>query len=321
MWRRVTEPHINRIATAVPRNEVHGAFKRFADLQITDERTRSAFGRLALKSQIDRRYSVLEPRTEEYGTTDGFYEWERFPSTGARMARFEAEAPALAEAACDALGLEEEGPRVTHLILATCTGFAAPGLDHWLIRRYGIPGHVERTIVGFMGCQAAINALKLARQAVRSDPVGAGAGGEPGAVQPAPAALHRARPAHVLPALRGRVQRRAGHGRAGGPPHGRLPRRAGVRGARAHHLAHRRRRLRHDPVGHRAADPRRAPCPTTPEAILDGAAPEGIDLWAGATRAGAAVLDAVAHGMDLPQARWRRAARCCARTATCPRRR
>ena len=95
----MTQPHINRIATAVPRHEVHGAFKRFADLQITDERTRSAFARLAQKSQIDRRYSVLEPRTDEYGTTDGFYEWDRFPSTGARMARFEAEAPALAEAA------------------------------------------------------------------------------------------------------------------------------------------------------------------------------------------------------------------------------
>ena len=166
----MTEPHINRIATAVPRHEVHGAFQRFAAKQIIDERTRSAFGRLALKSQIDRRFSVLEPRAEEYGTTNGFYEWERFPSTGARMARFEAEAPALAEAACDALGLDGEGPRVTHIILATCTGFAAPGLDHWLIRRYGLPGHVERTIVGFMGCQAAINALKLARQAVRSDP-------------------------------------------------------------------------------------------------------------------------------------------------------
>jgi len=170
MFCRVTEPHINRIATAVPRHEVHGAFQRFAGRQITDERTKSAFERLALKSRIDRRFSVLEPREDDRGTTDGFYGLERFPSTGVRMARFEAAAPALAEAACDALGMDEEGPGITHLILATCTGFAAPGLDHRLIGRYGIRGHVERTVVGFMGCQAAINALKLARQAVRSDP-------------------------------------------------------------------------------------------------------------------------------------------------------
>ena len=98
--RPVTQPHINRIATAVPQYEVHSAFRRFADMQIADARTRTAFARLADKSHIDRRFSVLEPRAVEYGTTDGFYELERFPSTGARMARFEAEAPALAEAEC-----------------------------------------------------------------------------------------------------------------------------------------------------------------------------------------------------------------------------
>jgi alpha-pyrone synthase len=166
----VTQPHINRIATAVPGHEVHDAFRLFAGRQITDPRTRNAFARLAERSQIARRYSVLRPEPDATGTTDGFYRLGRFPSTGTRMARFEAEAPALAAAACDALGLEREGPRITHLILATCTGFAAPGLDHWIIGRYGLPGATERTVVGFMGCQAAINALKLARQAVRSDP-------------------------------------------------------------------------------------------------------------------------------------------------------
>lgn len=164
------EAHLNRIATALPQHEVHGAFQRFAGRQITDEKTRRAFVRLADRSHIHNRFSVLEVDAEARGTTDGFYTLDRFPSTGERMARFEDAAPALAEAACDALGLEAEGPRITHLILATCTGFVAPGIDHGLIRRYGLPGSTERTVVGFMGCQAAINALKLARQAVRSDP-------------------------------------------------------------------------------------------------------------------------------------------------------
>jgi len=39
-----------------------------------------------------------------------------------------------------------------------------------LIHHYGLPGSVERTNVGFMGCYAAINALKLARHIVRSEP-------------------------------------------------------------------------------------------------------------------------------------------------------
>jgi predicted naringenin-chalcone synthase len=163
-------PHINRIATAVPPHEVHGAFRAFAGHQLDEARLIHMFGRLADKSQIEGRRSVLEPLQDGTGTTCGFYRLDHFPGTAARMARYEAEAPALAERACLALGMEEEGASVTHLILATCTGFAAPGLDHWLIRRFGLPGDVERSILGFMGCQAAINALKLAWHIARGDP-------------------------------------------------------------------------------------------------------------------------------------------------------
>ncbi len=166
----MAEAHLNRIATALPRHEVHDPFRRFAGRQIVDDKTRRAFARLFDRAHIHNRFSVLEVNAEASGTVDDFYRTDRFPSTGERMVRFEAEAPALAEAACDALGLEQEGPRITHLILATCTGFVAPGIDHGLMRRYGMPGSTERTVVGFMGCQAAINALKLARQAVRTDP-------------------------------------------------------------------------------------------------------------------------------------------------------
>ncbi len=166
----VTQAFINRIGTAVPRHEVHEAFRLFAGRQITEPRIRTAFARLAERSQIETRHSVLEAEADASGTVDGFYRLDAFPGTAARMARYEAEAPALAEAACEAMGLAEEGPRITHLVTATCTGFAAPGLDHWLIRRYGLPGHVERSMVGFMGCQAAINALKLAHHIVRSEP-------------------------------------------------------------------------------------------------------------------------------------------------------
>jgi hypothetical protein len=38
------------------------------------------------------------------------------------------------------------------------------------MERCGLPSTVERTMVGFMGCYAAINALKLARHIVRSEP-------------------------------------------------------------------------------------------------------------------------------------------------------
>ena len=153
----------------------------------------------------------------------------RFPSTKARMQRYEAAAPALAEAALDALGLDEEAPRVTHLIFASCTGFAAPGLDHWVINRYGIRGSVERSVVGFMGCQAAINALKLAWHIVRSEPAGARAGRLPGTLHAASARHLGDRAIAVLPDLRRWLRRRAGHRRPDRAADGRLPRRASCR--------------------------------------------------------------------------------------------
>jgi alpha-pyrone synthase len=295
----VTDPYINRIATAVPRHEVHGAFRRFADWQIADARTRAAFDRLAEKSQIDARFSVLEPDAEARGTTDGFYALERFPSTGARMARFEADAPALAEAACDALGMEAEGARVTHLVLATCTGFAAPGLDHWLIRRYGLPGHVERTVVGFMGCQAAINALKLARQAVRSDPAARVL-----VVNLELCSLHL-QPAAGLEQLMCFLLFADGCSAALVTGEKQGLRMDGFRAALVpearDHITWR--------IGDAGFDMTLSglvpltlarALPEHAEAILDGAAPEEIDLWA-VHPGGRSVLDAVAHGMALPQ--------------------
>jgi predicted naringenin-chalcone synthase len=59
---------------------------------------------------------------------------------------------------------------VTHLIVVSCTGFVAPGLDLALVRRLDLRPDVERTMIGFMGCYAAMNGLKVARHIVRSEP-------------------------------------------------------------------------------------------------------------------------------------------------------
>lgn len=168
----MTDVFINRIACAVPDHQVHEAFTLFAGRHALEGRDATTFARMAARSHIESRWSVLEPsRPLGDGTSCGFYNWgDNYPSTKTRMQRYERTAPALAEAALDRLGLDQEGRRVTHLILASCTGFAAPGLDHWIINRFGIRGSVERSVIGFMGCQAAINALKLAWHIVRSDP-------------------------------------------------------------------------------------------------------------------------------------------------------
>lgn len=54
--------------------------------------------------------------------------------------------------------------------MASCTGFVAPGIDQIIARRIGLSPSVERLLIGFMGCYAAVAALRTARHIVRSDP-------------------------------------------------------------------------------------------------------------------------------------------------------
>lgn len=164
--------YINRIATAVPENDVHDAFVRFART-LLDTRRRALFDRMADRAQIRQRWSCLAPAARPDGPSvddQGFFTRGQFPSTADRMRRYEAAAPALAARAVDKLQLGDDAGQITHIIVTTCTGLSAPGLDLELIRRCGLPSTVERTVVGFMGCYAAINALKLARHIVRSEP-------------------------------------------------------------------------------------------------------------------------------------------------------
>ncbi|HVV93652.1 MAG TPA: type III polyketide synthase [Hyphomicrobiales bacterium] len=165
--------HINRIGCAVPRHDVHHDFVGFAATLMREPRGQALFQRMAERAGIEHRWSCLEPaRHGSNGaiTADNFYRRSRFPSTGERMERYEREAPALAAAAVERLGLGEERRRISHLIVATCTGFSAPGLDLEIVHRCGLDPAVERTIVGFMGCYAGVSALRLGHHIVRSDP-------------------------------------------------------------------------------------------------------------------------------------------------------
>ena len=170
----MTLAHINKIATAVPPYDVHQAFIAFGrSLLDGDPRRQSLFDRMVERAEIDHRYSYLCPpgSVADRGgivATD-FYTRNSFPSTGARMKLFEEQAPLLAQAAIERLEIGAERSRFTHIIITCCTGFTAPGLDLEIMDRCGLPGSIERSIVGFMGCYAAINGLKLARHIVRSE--------------------------------------------------------------------------------------------------------------------------------------------------------
>jgi predicted naringenin-chalcone synthase len=86
------------------------------------------------------------------------------------MKFYDPQAQALAAKATTALDIENDRETITHLIVASCTGFTAPGLDLQLREAFGLRRDVARTVVGFMGCSAAVPALRLAQQAVRAEP-------------------------------------------------------------------------------------------------------------------------------------------------------
>jgi predicted naringenin-chalcone synthase len=136
-----------------------------------DPRRLAMFNRMADRSGIAHRYSFVQPDPGGAVTdVEGFYRAGAFPDTAARMKKFEACAPSLAVEAVEKLLQGEDRSRITHVIVTSCTGLSAPGIDLALVERCGLSPSVERTMVGFMGCYAAINALKLARHIVRSEP-------------------------------------------------------------------------------------------------------------------------------------------------------
>jgi len=159
-------PRINAIATAVPACDVHDRYTDWASAQIEDPRKAAVFRRMEARGGISHRYSVLsgDDAALDFGS---FYMSGTEPGTEARMRRYAAHAPDLALKAVEGLPSTEG---VTHIVIASCTGFMAPGLDQVIARRLGLSAGVERVSIGFMGCYAGVTLLRTAAHIVRSDP-------------------------------------------------------------------------------------------------------------------------------------------------------
>jgi len=163
---------VNAIGTATPPQDIHQAFVSWARTQLADPREEAIFERMSARSGIAHRWSVLQ-RGREGGSpvaTGGFYANLPLPPTSARMEIYAQEAPALALRAIEALGAQVALDGITHLVVASCTGFVAPGIDQIIAARLGLSPHIERLLIGFMGCYAAVTALKAARSIVLSAP-------------------------------------------------------------------------------------------------------------------------------------------------------
>ena len=163
--------YLQAVGVATPTHDVHQAFIEWASDRV-DPRMRAVFDRMARRAGIGHRWSVLPAAPDGGAPTaaGGFYADGPLPGTEARMAIYAAAAPALALAAVARLRDRIALDGITHLVVASCTGFVAPGLDQIVARELGLPGTVERLLIGFMGCYAAVAALRSARHIVRSEP-------------------------------------------------------------------------------------------------------------------------------------------------------
>jgi predicted naringenin-chalcone synthase len=125
-------------------------------------------------SSIDSRYSVIPDYSKSIADWTFYPQSENlepFPSLEKRMQWFNKFAPELTVNAIrnclEETSLDKDD--VTHLITVSCTGMSAPGLDLQVMELLDLPNNIFRTSVNFMGCYAAIHALKLADSICRAD--------------------------------------------------------------------------------------------------------------------------------------------------------
>lgn len=168
---------LTSIGVAVPGNRFEqsqiGRFMTKA-MQLDYENSRK-LNAIFRSSGIHYRHSVLEDygRDHDFSFYPNTENFEPFPSTEKRLQEYQTYACDLSVAAVSdcvskASGFKKDA--VTHLIIVSCTGMYAPGLDIDLVKTLGLRHDVQRLNINFMGCYAAFNAIKAGHAFCTADP-------------------------------------------------------------------------------------------------------------------------------------------------------
>lgn len=89
-----------------------------------------------------------------------------------RMMKYKEVAVPLVKSLCERAIKEANVPlsSIHKLIVVSSTGFLGPSLDCELIKELGLPRTTDRTLIGFMGCAAAMNGYRVAMDFVKCHP-------------------------------------------------------------------------------------------------------------------------------------------------------
>ncbi len=164
-------PSILAIGTAVPENAIKqpDIAEFMAAAHGLDALEKRQLKILYRATGISQRHSVISDYSSVNMEDWKFYpksnDLKPFPTTEDRGKLYRQQALKLSSKAIDNCleQCEVDTSRVTHLITVSCTGMYAPGLDIDIINHYGLSKNIERTAINFMGCYAAITAIKHAK--------------------------------------------------------------------------------------------------------------------------------------------------------------
>ncbi len=164
------------IATGVPEHK-HAQTDLFTyadEVYNNSEADTRKLGFLYRQSGIEYRHSVLADFTTSEDSRTFFTankEENIIPSIGDRMDIYDRFAPDLSvETIEKCIEGKINKDQITHLITVSCTGMSAPGLDLQVMEKMDLPHTIIRTSVNFMGCYAAIHAMKIADAFCNSTP-------------------------------------------------------------------------------------------------------------------------------------------------------
>lgn len=125
------------------------------------------------QSAIETRYSVIPDYSlvaNEWQFYPASENLEPFPNLELRMKWYDKTAPSLSVKAIEkCIHHKINKNEISHLITVSCTGMSAPGLDLQIMEMMNLPVNIFRTSINFMGCYAAIHAMKLADAFCKND--------------------------------------------------------------------------------------------------------------------------------------------------------
>ncbi len=168
---------IESIATANPPYCVSqdAAARNMQRVQELSPQLRKRIPHLYQLSGIERRFTCIadyarDPQLPDFEPRS--WPISHFSTTRERNEHYKASIIPIAEKASrEALQNADITPtEITHIVVVSCTGFFAPGLDIHLVKSLGMRPDTQRTLIGFMGCYAAFNALRVADSFCKADP-------------------------------------------------------------------------------------------------------------------------------------------------------